>query len=121
MEQRLSKILCSVFKLINNKTNPEILNELISLRETTYALRAKDILKEPKVNTTPVDHRWFDKQKKGAKFIPNLIAVRQWMQCGIDNYYSTIKNTYRSRLPVYQKSLSLLAPSLLINSPPATR
>ena len=53
MEQRLSKILCSVFKLVNNKTNPESLNELISLRETTYALRGKmDILKELKVNTT---------------------------------------------------------------------
>ena len=50
MEQRLSKILCSVFKLVNNKTNPESLNELISLRETTYALRGKDILKVPKVN-----------------------------------------------------------------------
>ena len=53
MEQRLSKILCSVFKLVNNKTNPESLNELISLREITYALRGKmDILKELKVNTT---------------------------------------------------------------------
>ena len=51
-EQRLSKILCSVFKLVNNKTNPESLNELISLRETTYAFRGKDILKVPKVNTT---------------------------------------------------------------------
>ena len=43
MQQRLSKILCSVFKLVNNKTNPESLNELISLRETKYALRGKDI------------------------------------------------------------------------------
>ena len=50
-EQRLSKILCSVFKLVNNKTNPESLNELISLRETTYAFRGKDILKVQKVNT----------------------------------------------------------------------
>ena len=48
MEQRLSKILYSVFKLVNNKTNPESLNELISLRETTYALRGKDILKVQK-------------------------------------------------------------------------
>ena len=48
----MSKILCSVFKLVNNKTNPESLNELISLRETTYASRGKDILKVPKVNTT---------------------------------------------------------------------
>ena len=29
-EQRLSKILCSVFKLVNNKTNPESLNECIT-------------------------------------------------------------------------------------------
>ena len=47
----MSRILCSVFKLVNNKTNPESLNELILLRETTYALRGKDILKVPKVNT----------------------------------------------------------------------
>ena len=49
MEQRLSRILYSVFKLVNNKTNPESLNELISLRETTYALRGKDILKVQKL------------------------------------------------------------------------
>ena len=51
-EQRMNKILCSVFRLVNNKTNPESLNELISLRETTYALRGKDISKVQKVNTT---------------------------------------------------------------------
>ena len=49
MEQRLSRILYSVFKIVNNKTNPESLNELISLRETTYALRGKDILKVQKL------------------------------------------------------------------------
>ena len=48
----MNKILCSVFRLVNNKTNPESLNELISLRETTYALRGKDISKVQKVNTT---------------------------------------------------------------------
>ena len=52
MEQRLNKIVCSVYKLVIYKTHPETLNELISLRETTYALRGKDILKVPKVNTT---------------------------------------------------------------------
>ena len=51
-EQRLSEILCSVLKLVNNNTNPESLNELISLREKTYAMRGKDILKVPKDNTT---------------------------------------------------------------------
>ena len=48
MEQRLSRILYSVFKIVNNKTIPYSLNELISLRETTYALREKDSLKVQK-------------------------------------------------------------------------
>ena len=48
----MSEILYSVFKLVNDNTNPESLNELISLRETRYALRGKDILKVPKDNTT---------------------------------------------------------------------
>ena len=52
MEQKLSRILYSVFKLVNNKTNPKSLNELISLREATYALRGKDILKVQRVNAT---------------------------------------------------------------------
>ena len=41
-----------LIKLVNNNKNTESLNELISLRETTYALRGKDILKVPKDNTT---------------------------------------------------------------------
>ena len=52
IEQRLSEILYSVFKLVNNNTNPESLSELLSLREKTYAMRGKDILKVPKDNTT---------------------------------------------------------------------
>ena len=49
MEQRVSRILYSVFKIVNNKTIPYSLNELISLRETTYALRGKDSLKVQKL------------------------------------------------------------------------
>jgi len=52
LEQRLQKILCTVYKLVNHDTNPESLSELISPRETKYALREKDILIMPKVNTT---------------------------------------------------------------------
>ena len=48
----MSEIPYSVFKLVNNNTNPESLNELLSLREKTYAMRGKDILKVPKDNTT---------------------------------------------------------------------
>ena len=48
------KILCSVYKLVNHEKNPENLNELISSRQTTYALRGKDIqfkLAKPQHNT----------------------------------------------------------------------
>ena len=45
MEQRLHKILCKVYILVNHDTNPQNLIELISQRE-------KDILTMPKVNTT---------------------------------------------------------------------
>ena len=56
MEQRLHKILCAVYTLVNHDTNPQSLIELISQRETTYALRGKDILTMPKVNTTRFGH-----------------------------------------------------------------
>ena len=39
LEQRLHKILCTVYTLVNHDTNPRSLIELISQRETTYALR----------------------------------------------------------------------------------
>ena len=50
----LRKILCSarINKLVNHKTNLESLSDLISPREKTYALRAKDSLTMPNVNTT---------------------------------------------------------------------
>ena len=38
MEQRLHKILCSVYKLVNHKTNPECLNELIVIVSTNRPL-----------------------------------------------------------------------------------
>ena len=50
--QRFYKILCAVYTLVNHETNPESLIELISQRETSYALRGKEILTMPKVNTT---------------------------------------------------------------------
>ena len=48
VEQRLHKILCTVYALVNHDTNPQSLIELISQRDTTYALRGKDILKMPR-------------------------------------------------------------------------
>ena len=87
MEQRLSKILCSVFKLVNNKTNPESLNELISLRETTYALRGKDILKESKVNIGLNSQRYqAPKVWNNLPMSYNVIA---------SSYFKTFKKTVR--------------------------
>ena len=37
MEQRLHKILCTVYTLVNHDTNPQSLIELISQGDTTYA------------------------------------------------------------------------------------
>ena len=45
MEQRLHKIICIVYTLVNHDTNPQSLIELICLKR-------KDILTMPKVNTT---------------------------------------------------------------------
>ena len=68
-KKRLSKILCSVFKLVNNKTNPESLNELISLRETTYAMRGKDI----SLRDGPLENLWGGGQstKKNIRAMEN--------------------------------------------------
>ena len=75
-EQRLSKILCSVFKLVNNRKNPESSNELISLRETTYALREKDILKVLKVNTTRFGlNSWRYKAPKIWNNLPDVVRA----------------------------------------------
>ena len=59
MEQTLHKILCSVYKLVNEETNPQSLNDLLSSRETTSAFRGKNVLKVPKVNTSRFGlHSW---------------------------------------------------------------
>ena len=76
MEQRLSEILFSVFKLVNNNTNPESLNELISLRETTYAMRGTDILKVPKDNTTRFGlNSWRYQAPKIWKNLPDVVTA----------------------------------------------
>ena len=63
-------------RLVNNNTNPESLNELISLRETTYALRGKDILKVPKVNTTrSVLNSWRYQAPKIWNNLPDVVRV----------------------------------------------
>ena len=49
--QRLAKIVCTVFNAINNKHAPKSKKELIGLRNNKYNLRGSDILKRPKAST----------------------------------------------------------------------
>ena len=73
MEQTLHKILCSVHKLVNEETNPQGLNDLLSSRETTSAFRGKNFLKGPKVNTSRFGlNSW---RYKEPKFWNNLRDV----------------------------------------------
>ena len=50
--QRLAKIVCTVFNAINNEHAPKCIKELIVLRNNKYNLRGSDILKRPKASTT---------------------------------------------------------------------
>ena len=52
VNQRLAKIVCTVFKVINSDHAPKSIKELIEHRNSKYDLRRNDILKLPKANTT---------------------------------------------------------------------
>ena len=52
IHQRVIKIISSAYKLLNDPNTPECLKDLLDLRQSTYSLRAKNILKLPKVHTT---------------------------------------------------------------------
>ena len=50
--QRLAKIVCTVFKAINSDHAPRSIKELFGHRNSHYDLRGNNILKLPKANTT---------------------------------------------------------------------
>ena len=76
MEQTLHKILCSVCKLVNEETNPQSVNDLLSSRETTSAFRGKNFLKVPKVNTSRFGlNSWRYETCEEPKFWNNLPDV----------------------------------------------
>ena len=50
--QRLAKIVSTVFNVINNEHAPRSIKDLIGLRNNNYNLRGSDILKQPKASTT---------------------------------------------------------------------
>ena len=50
--QRLAKIVCTVFNVINNEHAPKSIKELIGFRNNKCNLKGSDILKQPKASTT---------------------------------------------------------------------
>ena len=50
--QRVAKIVCTVFKVTNSDHTPKSIKELIGHRNDKYDLRGNDILKLPKANAT---------------------------------------------------------------------
>ena len=50
--QRLAKIVCTVFNVINSEHAPKSIKELIGFRNNKYNLRGSEILKRPKASTT---------------------------------------------------------------------
>ena len=50
--QRLAKILSTVFRAIGNGNVPSSISELLTVRISNYNLRGDSILKLPKVNST---------------------------------------------------------------------
>ena len=52
LNQRLAKILTTVYKVVNRQGVSESLCDLVELRESNYNLRGDKILTLPKVNTS---------------------------------------------------------------------
>ena len=55
LNQRLAKILTTVYKVVNGQGVSESLCDLVELRESNYNLRGDNILTLPKVNTTKLN------------------------------------------------------------------
>ena len=52
LNQRLAKILTTVYKVVNRQCVSESLHDLVEIRKSNYNLRGDKILTLPKVNTT---------------------------------------------------------------------
>ena len=50
--ERIEKIICNVYTLLNHSNHPVSLKELLNLKQSKYSLRRKYTLQMPKVNTT---------------------------------------------------------------------
>ena len=58
LNQRLEKILTTVYKVVNRQCVSESLCDLAELRKSNYSLRGDKILTLPKVNTTKYSILW---------------------------------------------------------------
>ena len=65
-EQRLGKILSTVFKILASDAGPASLRDFITVRRSTYNLRGNTIVDLPKVKSTTYGLRWLDRNKLRA-------------------------------------------------------
>ena len=88
LNQRLAKIVCSVFKALNNPEAPRTITDLLTERSTTYNLRGHNILQQPKVNTSTYGLRsWRHLAPKLWNNLPDSIRTL--------NTYKTFKTHLR--------------------------
>ena len=93
--QRLAKIVCTVFRAINSDHAPRSIKKLIGHRNSYYDLRGNDILKLPKVNTTSYGLKsWRFTAPELWNSIPDsFITIRSFM-----GFKSTIRKLHLSGL-----------------------
>ena len=95
-EQRITKIVSTVFKVLNHGDNiPGTLKELIKQRNVTYNLRGKDILTLPKIHTTKYGLKsWHYQAPKMWNTLPDTLRH----SAGIREFKTELKKLDVSRL-----------------------
>ena len=89
-EERLFKIVNTVYKLINHSNAPQSLKDLIEPRQSTYSLRGKDVLKMPRTNTTRYGLKSW---RYLAPKIWNSLPEGARAACNIKEFTSKCRNT----------------------------
>ena len=78
LNQRLAKILTTVYKVVNGQGVSESLCDLVELRESNYNLRGDKILTLPKVNTTKYGLSLF---RRGSRVVQEFVISIRCAKC----------------------------------------
>ena len=96
LNQRLAKILTTVYKVVNRQGVSESLCDLVELRESNYNLRGDKILTLPKVNTTKyglqslryegINYRMNTEKRTPTNCSRNRYQIRIWLAATCRNH-----------------------------------